>query len=371
MPRAKEIVSIIEELAPSHFAESWDNCGWQVGNPHDEVNKVLTALDVDENVYREAVQKNVQLIICHHPLIMKKINSIRLDKPSGRLLGDLIHSGIGVYAAHTNLDITNGGVNDVLTAKLALQETAVLHETYHNKYLKLVVFVPESSIEDVLETLGQQGAGWIGNYSDCTYQVKGTGTFRPQKNTNPYIGEHDKLECVQEIRLETIILAENKDRVIDAVIKSHPYEEVAYDLYPLALEGEAQGLGRIGYLKGSPVFSDFIQYVKDVLNISYVRYGGKEEDKVNCVAVCGGAGAGLWEVAVAKGADVLVTGDIKYHPAQEMLENGLKFIDAGHHGTEKIIVDHLYDYLQEKCKERSLEIEVLTSQENYDPFKVR
>lgn len=367
--KAEEVVALIEELAPPGLAEAWDNSGWQVGDPNQEVDRVMVALDIDEQVAGEAVEKGVQLIISHHPLIMKGLKSIRLDTAAGRLTGKLIRAGIGAYAAHTNLDSTRGGINDRLAQKLGLQDTRVLFVVEKEKYLKLVVFVPESHLQDVMGALRRQGAGWIGNYSDCTFQVKGTGTFRPGEGTDPYIGKQGELERVEEVRLETIVPAPIVDKVLKAVIDAHPYEEVAYDLYPLALEGPAKGLGRVGNLSSPVKFSQFVQLVRQALNLSNVRFGGEEGETVNRVAICSGSGADLWPAARAMGAQVLVTGDVKYHAARDMLAGGIKFVDAGHYGTEKIVVELLGDYLKGRTRDKGMDVEVLESKRGFDPFR--
>lgn len=368
--KAKELVAFMEKLAPPALAEGWDNSGWQLGDPASEVSRVMVALDVDEQVAEEAVEKGVQLIICHHPLIMKGLKNIRLDNAAGRLIGKLIQSGVGVFAAHTNLDIAEGGVNDILAQKLGLQDIRVLQVVKREKYFKLVVFVPPSHLDEVMEALRREGAGWIGNYSDCTFQVKGTGTFRPGEGTNPYIGKQGQLERVEEIRLETILPAANTDRAVRAMIDAHPYEEVAYDLYPLAQEGPARGLGRVGNLPSPVKFTELIQLVKKALNVPYIRYGGEGEEFVVRIAVCGGSGADLWPAARAMGADVLVTGDVKYHAARDMLAEGMKFVDAGHYGTEKVVIDLLSNYLKKRVREKGMDVEVLPSKKGFDPFRI-
>lgn len=367
--KSKKIVSFIEKLAPLNLAESWDNCGWQVGNPEQEVNKVLVALDMDEKVLDEALNKGVHLVICHHPLIMKGLKNIRLDSSQGRLIGRLIKNDIGVYAAHTNLDSSSEGVNYVLAKTLGLQDVQVLHVVQKEKYLKLVVFVPESNLEEVMDALRSEGAGWIGNYSDCTFQIKGTGTFRPGEGTNPYIGKQGNLEQVEEIRLETIVPVNISGRVVETMIKAHPYEEVAYDLYPLALEGQAKGLGLVGNLPSPIKFVDFINVLKQKLKCDSLRYGGNEEEMVERIAVCGGSGADLWPAARSRRAQVLVTGDIKYHNAKDMLEEGIKFVDPGHYGTENPVVEYLQNYLQQCVVEEGMDVEIVASQRCCDPFK--
>jgi len=368
--KAKELTGFIEELAPPILSESWDNSGWQVGDPCQDVERVMVTLDIDEQVVEEAVQRGVQLLVSHHPMFMKGFKSLRLDTMPGRIVAKLIQHGVGSYAAHTNLDSAGGGVNDILAEKLGLRDARVLYAVQEEKYLKLVVFVPESHLENVMQALRSEGAGWIGNYSDCTFQLKGTGTFRPGDGTDPYIGSQGELERVEEVRLETILPTSEKARVVDAMVKAHPYEEVAYDLYPLALEGPKKGLGRVGNLNSPLLWPEFIQLVKEALGVTSVRFGCDDKDaKVQRVAVCGGSGADLWPAAKAMGAQVLVTGDIKYHTAKDMMAAGLSFVDAGHYGTERIIVASLAEYLRRCVNDRGIRVEVLESRRDYEPFQ--
>ncbi|MFA7468426.1 MAG: Nif3-like dinuclear metal center hexameric protein, partial [Desulfotomaculaceae bacterium] len=311
--RAKDIVSVMEQLAPPGLAEEWDNSGWQVGDPEAEVDKVLLALDVTPEVAKEAEKYSAQLIISHHPVLLKGIKSVRCDDPSGGLIYRLIGAGIGVYAAHTNLDSARDGVNEVLARSLDLRSSEVLHPVRHKQFVKLVVFVPEERAETLREALGRAGAGWIGKYSDCTFNLRGTGTFRPREGATPYIGTVGELEQVDEVRIETIVRKSELGRVVGAMLQAHPYEEVAYDLYPLENSEVKLGLGRIGFLDLPVTLAALAASVKDILQAESVRYGGHPDVMVKKVAVCGGSGGDLWPLARRRGADVLVTGDIRYH----------------------------------------------------------
>lgn len=363
------VCNFIEQLAPLSLAEEWDNPGWQLGDPGAPVQRVLLALDVDAEVCREARERGAQLIVSHHPLFFKAFKQIRLDRPAGALVADLLRAGIGVYAAHTNLDSARQGVNDVLAARFELQHTSVLKPGGGERYLKLVVFVPAEHADTVRNALGDAGAGWIGNYSHCTFAAAGTGTFRPLPGTNPYIGRVGRLEQVHEVRLETILPASLAKRVIEVMLAAHPYEEVAYDLYPLANETTpAAGPGRVGELPRPLPLGDFVRRVRDVLSPPGLRWGGPAERPVRKVALCGGAGSGLWPEALAAGADVLLTGDVGYHQARDMLAAGLAFVDAGHYGTEKVILPALRDYLVRRCREEELPVEFVVSEHQADPF---
>lgn len=366
--QAKDLFLLVEELAPRKLAEEWDNPGLQVGDPSLEVRRLFLALDVDEGVCREVVAKGGQAIICHHPLFFKPLSNLRTDHPRGALLASLIRAGIAVYAAHTNLDNAGRGVNDELARRLGLRNEEVLRVRDRQKFLKLVTFVPLSHVEEVRSALGKAGAGWIGNYSECTFQVPGKGTFRPLEGTSPFVGRLGELEFVDEVRLETILPAELTGRVVQALLAAHPYEEVAYDLYPLANEGTARGPGRVGALARPVPFLEFVSGVKEALQLKQLRYGGEPAREIRRVAVCGGAGADLWPAALAARADVLVTGDVGYHAAKDMLAAGINFVDAGHFGTERIILPVLRDFLREQCRQKGWDVEIWITDSQDDPY---
>lgn len=365
--RCKMIFDIIEGLAPLDLAEEWDNCGLQVGDPERVVSGVLLSLDMDEDICQEAVDKGANLVITHHPLFFRGIKQIREDRPPGRLVSRIIKSGLTVYAAHTNLDSAGRGVSSVLADRMGLSDTAVLRPG-SERFLKLAVFVPVESADKVREALAGAGAGWIGKYSDCAFMVEGTGTFRPLEGSNPYMGRTGSLERVAEVRLETIIPARLAGNAVRAMLWAHPYEEVAYDLYPLENRSANSGLGRVGELKTPVSLPEFAGLVKERINVSSIRYGGPPGKEIKRVAVCGGSGGDLWQQALGSGADVLVTGDIGYHAARDMLAAGLSFIDAGHYGTERVVLEPLADYLRKSCRERGLSPDIFISSRNGDPF---
>ncbi|MCL6479224.1 MAG: Nif3-like dinuclear metal center hexameric protein, partial [Peptococcaceae bacterium] len=212
------------------------------------------------------------------------------------------------------------------------------------------------------------GAGWIGNYSECTFMLRGTGTFRPLEGSSPFIGKQGELEKVDEVRLETILPARVAGRAVKSMLSAHPYEEVAYDLYPLENRSASSGIGRLGGLNEPVSLGEFALKVKEALQLHAVRRGGPADRKIQKVAVCGGSGADFWPLALAGGADVLVTGDIGYHRARDMLAAGMCFIDAGHYGTERVVLPVLADYLRGRCRERGLDVEILVSEVDGEPF---
>ena len=367
--KVQSIINMVERLAPKYLAEEGDNIGLQIGDPAAEVHKVLVTLDIDSQVIEEAIREDVDMVVCHHPLIFKPIKNLRFDNPLGRKIAQLIGNSIAVYAAHTNLDSAQDGINSLLAEKLDLREVEVLAPSSIEKYCKIVVFVPQGHEDQVRDALAQAGAGWIGNYSHCTFQTAGTGTFKALEGANPFIGIVGELEKAEEYRLETIVPERIVGKVVKAMLKAHPYEEVAYDLYPLLNEGSSLGLGRIGKLPAPITLGELVQQVKRALGLPNVRLGGDLGSKVEKVALCGGSGTFLMHKAAFKGADVLLTGDVKYHDGQDILAQGMSFIDAGHNGTERIIVPVLAKYLREKAAEAKLEVEIVESRVNTDPFQ--
>ncbi|MGI6224751.1 MAG: Nif3-like dinuclear metal center hexameric protein [Peptococcales bacterium] len=365
--RCRDIINVLEGLAHPKHAENWDKIGLQIGDPDSMVQKVMVTLDITLPVIEEAVENKVDLIIVHHTPMFNPLESIRWDKPQGKLIKRIIEANINLYCAHTNLDSALGGVNDVLASKLELTNIRVLSPSWQEEYVKLVVFVPKGYEEQVRSAMAQQGAGHIGDYSDCTFQLSGTGTFRPLEGTNPFIGELGQLEKVEEYRIETIVSEEKVQSVLQAMIEVHPYEEVAYDLYPLANKGAHSGLGRIGDLRAESTLEQLIEKVKTVLNIKGIRYVGDLNTPVKKVAVCGGSGASLLKTALQKGAQVFITGDIKYHEAQDAESMGLALIDAGHFATEHPVVHVAAKFLRQNLAGK--DVEILESQINSDPIK--
>ena len=342
----KVIAEAIERLAPLELAEDWDNVGLLVGSPEHQVTKVLLTLDVTEEVIDEAVALEAGLIISHHPCLFHPVKNICTDTMTGFLLKKLIKMDMSVYAAHTNLDAAAGGVNDALAAKLQLNEVVPLRPV-QLPLVKIVTYVPPGHWKRIWQAMTDAGAGHIGKYSHCGFRVAGTGTFLPGAEARPFIGEPHQLSEVDEIRLETVAPASLSDRIVHAMLATHPYEEVAYDLYPLQNSQTAGGVGRVGNLLHPVTLSEFATRVKEFLSLTGVRFVGKSDSLMKRIAVCGGAGAGVAAAARLMGADVLVTGDIRYHEAMNELAEGLCLIDGGHFGTEFPTMIPLQRYLSD------------------------
>ncbi|PRZ17106.1 dinuclear metal center YbgI/SA1388 family protein [Laceyella sediminis] len=363
--KGKQLIQVLEAFAPPSLAVEKDRIGLQVGNPDSEVTGVLVTLDVNEEVVEEAIRQKANWIVAHHAVIFQPLKALRSDQPAGRLFHKLLKHDMNVYIAHTNLDAAAGGVNDVMAEKLGLGAVNVLIGYREDKLKKLVVFVPESHHEAVLDAICEAGAGWIGNYSHCSFQVEGTGTFMPREGTNPYIGQRGTLERINESRIETVVPESKLAQVLAAMLDAHPYEEVAYDVYPLELQGKKRGYGRIGELPAALTLRDFAAQVKQAYGVEGLRVVGDLDHKVKRVALVGGSGSRHIEDAKRAGADVYITGDVDFHTAQDALAMGLSIIDPGHH-VEHHVVPRVCDVLKRGLGEQ---VPIMASTVNTNPFR--
>ncbi|SIT82213.1 Nif3-like dinuclear metal center hexameric protein [Edaphobacillus lindanitolerans] len=366
--KVSDIIGLMEEWAPKKFAYDWDPVGLQIGRPDAVIDRVLVTLDVTEEVVKEAAESSAGLIIAHHPLIFRPMKSVRTDTPQGRIVEACIRNGISVFAAHTNLDVAPGGVNDMLAERLGLRETAILTETYVEPLYKLAVYTPHDSVDKVREALGKAGAGAIGDYVNCTYEIEGTGRFTPAEGADPYIGKIGKSEAVEETKIEVVLTASIRSKVEQAMIEAHPYEEPAYDFFVLDQRLEEYGIGRIGKLGRPMSLQEFAEHVKERLGVPVLRVvdGGKPE--IRTVAVLGGSGGKYTADAANRGADVLVTGDIDFHTAQDTAALGLSIVDPGHH-IERIMVGGVAERLGRAAGEKGLACTFIESGIITEPFR--
>ncbi len=368
--RGETIVQLMERLAPKHYAVPDDKIGLQVGTAAKEVKRVLVTLDVTPEVGREAAGLGAELIIAHHAVIYRPLAHLRTDTPSGALAAELLRNDIAVYISHTNLDTAEGGINDLMAGALGLNGRDVLEEVHTDQLYKLVVFEPESHHEQVRNAIFAAGGGWIGNYSHCSFNIEGTGTFLAREGSDPFIGKQGQLTEEREIRLETVVPMSVRKKVVSAMLKAHPYEEVAYDLYSIDLKGRSFGLGRVGKLAEAESLDQFAERVKLALDVPFVRVVGDGAKPIRKVAVLGGSGARYIRHAIFAGADVLVTGDIDFHSAQDAQAAGIAIVDPGHH-AEKIMKPSVAAWLSERLKEKGYATEVFASQVDTEPFRLR
>ncbi|TQR18570.1 Nif3-like dinuclear metal center hexameric protein [Psychrobacillus soli] len=365
----QQIISLFEQWAPKSLAVVGDSIGLQVGTLNKTISKVLVTLDVNPKVVQEAIEQGCQLIIAHHPPIFRGMKNMRTDLPQGKLIEQLIKHDIAVYAAHTNLDIATGGVNDLLATALQLENVKILEQTTAEKLMKLAVFTPKESTEQVRMALGDAGAGQIGDYANCSFTSQGEGRFKPSESADPYIGKANELAIVEEDKIEVVFPVSIKNRVLKALLTTHPYEEPAYDLYFLDIEVNEKGLGRVGTLPNPIVLSEYAQTVKHQLHVPFVRVVGELDKSVQKVAVLGGDGNKYIQTAKRAGADVLITGDMYFHVAQDAEAIGLAIIDPGHH-IEQIMKTGVANYMNTACHDKKLACTFIPSKLSTEPFQL-
>lgn len=366
--RITDLVGLLNQLYDPALAEEWDNVGLQVGDPNAPLDKVLVALDPCQAAVDAAREAGAQALVCHHPLLFRPLKRITPEDSVGQVVWTAVQAGVAIVAAHTNLDSAVEGLNSWLAERLGLRQSLPLQPA-PGDYLKLIVFTPAGHEEQVAAALFSAGAGQVGAYDHCSFRTRGEGTFRPGPATNPFIGEPGRMEMLEEVRLETIVPQRKLARVLEKMFKAHPYEEVAYDLVPLQNAVPGAGLGRIGRLEQALPLDDFVARVKAELGCQHVRLSGPEPATVSKVALCGGSGASLLHAAQRQGADVLVTGDVKYHDARQAEELGLVLIDAGHFATEILMVDAVVNALRQAAQTRQWEIEFIAFSGETEPFR--
>ena len=342
----REITNYLEELAPRTFQESYDNSGLQVGDPGMEVSGILVTLDVSEGVLLEAEKLGFNLVLSHHPVIFGGLKSITGRTAPERIVKMAIQKDIAIYSGHTNFDAITGGVNSALAERLGLVDQKIL-DPLSGSLRKVVVFVPHAQLEQVRQAMFDAGAGHIGAYDSCSFNMEGTGTFRGGEESNPFAGEAGVFNQEAETRLETIVPVSMLGRCISAMTAAHPYEEVAYDVYPLEKSDPLRGSGMIGRLEYPMEEEVFLGFLKDRFKASVVRHSMLRGKPVEKVAVCGGSGAFLLLRARAVGADVFVTGDMKYHQFFEA-DGQLVVMDIGHFESEQFTRELFYDLLMKK-----------------------
>ena len=328
----RHIAEAIERIAPLSLAEEWDNCGLQVGDPAAEVSRVLVALTPLPEVFEEAEEKGADFLLFHHPLVFRPIKTINTTSYPGDLLARAIRNDLSVYAAHTSYDAAPAGVSAALAEMLDLSGPLRVVAP-RGALRKLVVFVPEEDVDNVAHALAAAGAGVIGDYTECTFRTRGTGTFRGGDETNPYLGERGRLEMVDEVRLETVLPAHGVGRAVEAATAAHPYEEVAMDVYPVEGFPEGCGYGRLGGLPGPLTSEELREHVSGSLGFP-ARLVADSGRRIEEVAVLGGSGGSFIPEVAASGAHAYVTADVDYHDALLAESLGLTVIDAGHAATE-------------------------------------
>lgn len=364
-----EIIQLFESWSPKKYAcMPNDPIGLAIGTLNKPVANVLVTLDVTHEVVDEAIAKGCELIIAHHPPIFMKLSNLRTDNPQGALYEKCLKNDIAVYAAHTNLDVAPGGVNDLLADALQLENRQILDHSYEENMMKLAVFVPTTEGEAMREALAKVGAGRIGNYEACSYTLAGEGRFRALDGANPTVGEVGELHVEPEQKVEVVFPSSIKNKVLKAMLNAHSYEEPAYDLMTMDIKANAQGLGRIGKLKQPMTLREFAEFVKVQLDVPALRVVGPLDRPVQKVAVVGGDGNKYIKTAKFAGADVFVTGDIGFHMAQDAEVNGLSIVDPGHH-VEKVMIKGVAEKMAALCAAKKLPVTFIESSVHTEPFK--
>ncbi|HLN52899.1 MAG TPA: Nif3-like dinuclear metal center hexameric protein [Lentimicrobium sp.] len=352
--KLEEITDTIESIAPVLSQESYDNSGLLIGNKDELIKGALITLDVTEEVIDEAISLGFNLIISHHPLIFKPVKKINGTNLTERCIIKAIRHGIAIYAVHTNLDNSFHGVNAILAEKLGLNKIEIL-QPVKGSLIKYVVFVPESHAEQVRDAIFRAGAGVIGNYDCCSFNVEGKGTFRANAGSSPFIGNIGTLHTEPEIRIETIMPKWIENKVLKSVREVHPYEEIAWDSYPLTNISPRIGAGMIGMLPEALEEVDFLQNLKQILNVPFLKHSPFVKRKIMKVGVCGGSGNFLIEDAIGRNCDVFITGELKYHD-YFLADKKIVLIEAGHYETEQFSKELLYRKLKEKFTTFALQI---------------
>jgi len=352
--KLNQFIGELNKWAHLSLQESYDNSGLLVGDPNQEINKILITLDVIEETIEEAINGGFDLIISHHPVIFKGLKSLTAKTPEERAIMRAIKNDISIIAMHTNLDNVSHGVNAKIAEKLNLHNTRILSPVSGN-LKKLVVFVPSTHLLEFRQAIFNTGAGHIGEYDQCSYGVSGTGTFRGSENTNPFVGKIGELHEEKEFRFETIFPQQLQRKIIQAIHKHHPYEEPAYDIYSLDNENPQAGAGMIGELETLQSENEFLTFLKDQMQTNCIRHTKLRNKKIKKVAFCGGSGSFLIGAAKAQNADIFITGDVKYHDFF-MADENLIIADIGHYESEQFTKELIHDFLIENFSKFAVQI---------------
>ncbi|HVM13151.1 MAG TPA: Nif3-like dinuclear metal center hexameric protein [Egibacteraceae bacterium] len=373
--RLADWIALVDERYPERDAAGWDATGLQVGDPDDPVTRVLVCLDVTEATLDEADSQSCDLVLAHHPLLFRPLAALTPDTAAGRLALRAARQGTAVLAAHTNLDVADPGTTAPVVDALGLIDVGPLvpQDQEAPQPVKLVTFVPRADTRAVLAALSAAGAGIIGEYDQCSFRVAGTGTFRPSAAANPATGEREQLNEEAEDRLEMVVPGARMEAVVAALWDAHPYEEVAYDLYPLLSPPETsaeggKGFGRIGDLPQPTALRVVADRLAEALPAPFLRVAGSLDREVRRVAACGGAGDSLIDQARAAGADLYVTGDLRHHVTLDALTMGLALIDAGHYATEAAALPAFAEMLSVAAVERGLSATLVASTVRTEPW---
>ena len=341
--KIKDIIQFLETIAPLNYQENYDNSGLIVGNRENEVTSALVCLDSTEEVVDEAIENGCNLIIAHHPIIFSGIMKLTETNHVERTIIKAIKNNIAIYAIHTNLDNVIGGVNSKIADLLDLKNQKILSPK-RDSLRKLVVYVPKENVEELKESLFNVGAGKIGNYKNCSFQTYGEGTFLPLDKAIPNVGINGVQETVEEVKIELVYPKEIEITLINEMKKTHPYEEVSYQIYLLENVFQDVGSGIVGELDNEISSIEFLHKLKSVMKTDCIRYTEIVKDTIKRVAICGGSGSFLLNKAKSVHSDIFISSDFKYHEFFNA-ENDLIIADIGHYESEQFTKDLIYDLL--------------------------
>ena len=361
--KIKEIISVLEEMAPLAYAEDFDNVGLLVGNQEAQATGVLVCHDALESVIDEAVAKKCNLIVCFHPILFSGLKKITGKNYVERSVIKAIKNDIAIYAVHTALDNHPEGINKIFCNALGLTNTKILIPK-PNSIRKLVTYTIAENAEQVRNALAEAGAGNIGNYDNCSFNSNGFSTYRGNENSNPTIGNKGELTTTNEIKIEVIFEKQLESKILKALFSNHIYEEVAYEIYDLQNKNQNIGLGMIGELQVPMNEKDFLNFVKEKMQCGGIRHSPFLNKPIKKVAVLGGSGSFAINNAFQAGADAFLTADLKYHQFYEA-ENELLLADIGHFESERYTKNYIVDFLRKKI----LNFAIVLSEENTNPVK--
>ncbi|MCF6130257.1 Nif3-like dinuclear metal center hexameric protein [Flavobacterium sp. AS60] len=363
MSKIKEILSVLEEMAPLAYAEDFDNVGLLVGNQENEVTGILVCHDALESVIDEAIAKKCNLVVCFHPIIFSGLKKITGKNYVERSVLKAIKNDIAIYAVHTALDNHKNGVNKIFSDALGLINTKILVPK-QNFIQKLVTYTIPENVEELRNALFEAGAGKIGNYEDCSFNSKGIGTYMGNEDSNPEIGQRFEFVENEEIKIEITFEKHLQSKILKALFTNHVYEEVAYEIYDLQNKHQNIGLGMIGELQKPMSETEFLNLVKDKMQCGGIRHSVLLGKPIQKVAVLGGSGSFAISNAKQAGADIFLTADLKYHNFYEA-ENQLVLADIGHFESERFTKNYIVDFLKKKI----LNFAIIFSEENTNPVK--
>jgi len=365
--RLQEIYDLIDSVAPFRLQESYDNAGLIVGSMDDEVRGVLLCLDVTHETVEEASRLGANLIVSHHPPIFRAIK--RVDSVQHSALLAAIRMDISLVSAHTNFDAAPDGLNAFVVRAMGLTDVHILDVRDSERLYKVITFVPPEFREQVLEAVFKAGAGHVGAYANTSFRTTGTGAFRPGPGSHPFIGEENVLANVEEDRVETIVPGRSLASVLDALRSAHPYEEPAVDVFEEHLPGAAvAGFGHVGRLPRVMDPQEFTTFIKSFFGLTVLPVAGTLPEGIERIAFCSGAGSSLILAASAAGAQVLVTGDLTYHAALDVSQEGGCVAIVDHYSSERFFPAAMEEALRSAAGDRELP-SLYQSSVDYQPVR--